>query len=945
MHNLQVQAKDTSKATLKSSITKERHAPLKRYQQRVLGVNPDQNTNDIGKLFTNEIVSTDPVSSHHENLSSSTDSIGRGSTHDVYINELSEIERESLRQAEDDISCETQKFGLPTVSELLSKGFGKPSKDHSFTQEASFETVVFQVLKVGSGYLDDTDRLNLRLAHPLLSHLDKMIIAYKSVDFSKLREYNLDYASQQEIPRDRVQMFMACLFHYDLSVANVMRYIGNNYTGGYRTVEQMVDRMRGLVDDDLLTQYIRVMTVGAPAHFNAETSRENAMLHWREGNHKSISQNLDKIEKAMNKLEKHNFVIPLNSWIARFIPHIFFTPQHFLQRKGKDPRLIYDASRRFTPTSIPVNRMTSTHRGVELDCEYGQVFTRLLIRIWNLRITYPDTDIVLHANDVKSCFRQMKHHPDVMGAFSYIIADVLYLSCGLTFGSDFSPQTWEVPRRICEQLATSLFQDETLVEKHRDRLNQLTWSKKLGKASKEDFTPAHATTTHTGVLDSSNNPVNTPHHMFVDDDVYAEVFDVNRIERAIASGIEAVFMILGESDLSKRQDPISWDKLLEMMIHFKNIILGHLIDTRQMTVQTPPEYISKVVLLLETSWMKGKRFSFEIKQAENLTGQLGHISNTTLWLKHLLSHLYTSIAAALKSNKSYLICTNSQFRAQIKIAKEEASDEVGEMKKTFAQAETARKVHNFKKKHFILPTMHDELYIIRTALSSDDINNASPIAHLIPGIKDAEAHGDSSLDSAGGWSVDMKFWWWIDWPLYIRQRTLKYIKDGKSGKLIDINALEYATVIINYAASMHFWITQRNCEAKNIPYPRVLIMADNKSSESWATKGCKRSLIGRRLGRLQCTMMMNNPVGLDTGHVDTKANIIADKISRWKSQTDTLLGFDVLKQEFKQLKSCQRFHPSKELISLVLDALSSDKLINPLEVRELLLKYPGSLAS
>ena len=114
-------------------------------------------------------------------------------------------------------------------------------------------------------------------------------------------------------------------------------------------------------------------------------------------------------------------------------------------------------------------------------------------------------------------------------------------------------------------------------------------------------------------------------------------------------------------------------------------------------------------------------------------------------------------------------------------------------------------------------------------------------------------------------------------------------------------------MIINYAASMHFWITQRNREPKNIPYPRVLIMADNKSSESWATKGCKRSLIGRRLGRLQCTMMMNNPVGLDTGHVDTKANIIADKISRWKSQTDTLLGFDVLKQEFKQLKKLSAF--------------------------------------
>ena len=51
-----------------------------------------------------------------------------------------------------------------------------------------------------------------------------------------------------------------------------------------------------------------------------------------------------------------------------------------------------------------------------------------------------------------------------MGAFSYIIADTLYLSCGLTFGSDFSPQSWEVCRRIAEQLATSLFDDDSLVE-------------------------------------------------------------------------------------------------------------------------------------------------------------------------------------------------------------------------------------------------------------------------------------------------------------------------------------------------------------------------------------------------------------------------------------------------------------------------------------------------
>ena len=56
-------------------------------------------------------------------------------------------------------------------------------------------------------------------------------------------------------------------------------------------------------------------------------------------------------------------------------------------------------------------------------CLYGDTFIHLLERIYDLRITYPLRDIVLHANDVKSCFKQLKLHPDIMPAFSIIIAD------------------------------------------------------------------------------------------------------------------------------------------------------------------------------------------------------------------------------------------------------------------------------------------------------------------------------------------------------------------------------------------------------------------------------------------------------------------------------------------------------------------------------------------
>ena len=101
--------------------------------------------------------------------------------------------------------------------------------------------------------------------------------------------------------------------------------------------------------------------------------------------------------------------------------------------------------------------MTTTNQGTELACEFGYVKTHLPTRVYNLRITYPDDDVILHANDVKSCFRQLKHHPDVMGALSYLIGHFLFLHCGQTFGSDFSPASWEVCRCILEQLSTALF--------------------------------------------------------------------------------------------------------------------------------------------------------------------------------------------------------------------------------------------------------------------------------------------------------------------------------------------------------------------------------------------------------------------------------------------------------------------------------------------------------
>ena len=86
---------------------------------------------------------------------------------------------------------------------------------------------------------------------------------------------------------------MACLLHYNMDVGLLMRYLGNNYTSAYQDIHATVKILSSYkIDTDLIQHYIRVMTVGCPNHFIAETSRANAMEYWQEGNNPSIKKTL-----------------------------------------------------------------------------------------------------------------------------------------------------------------------------------------------------------------------------------------------------------------------------------------------------------------------------------------------------------------------------------------------------------------------------------------------------------------------------------------------------------------------------------------------------------------------------------------------------------------------------------------------------------------------------
>lgn len=103
----------------------------------------------------------------------------------------------------------------------------------------------------------------------------------------------------------------------------------------------------------------------------------------------------------------------------------FITPQNILLKLDKIDHQIFDTSCKYDWDSVPTNSMTSMPFVSELHCEFGYIWEAILTHVY-MHITYPHNNIAVHANDVKSCFNKIKHYPDIIGAFLYILAEYLF---------------------------------------------------------------------------------------------------------------------------------------------------------------------------------------------------------------------------------------------------------------------------------------------------------------------------------------------------------------------------------------------------------------------------------------------------------------------------------------------------------------------------------------
>ena len=469
--------------------------------------------------------------------------------------------------------------------------------------------------------------------------------------------------------------------------------------------------------------------------------------------------------------------------------------------------------------------------------------------------------------------------------------------------------------RTREQLAESLGDDESLLTTHKELLQLIKFEDSPGPQVK--FVRAAACSQHTGVLRPDGTRKNTKHNMFVDDNLMADVFSYMCL--AIVASVEALYRIFGQPQPEYRKSPLSMEKFMRAKCSYKKVQLGKCINTRTMMVCMSDDMKQK--LMIELDHWHSQRKSFTVRQGARLLGLLEHAATYVVWAKYLFYALRNSIIVAVRSNRQ-LIFKNARFRDIIRDSMCMKKSPHVLLKREYATSQLARAMWNCTKRHFISTSLRTELKFLHSVLARPaEFRWSLPIAHLIPRDPEFYAAGDACLTGAGGYSRNAKFWWYMPWPDEVVAKTLKAYAIRVQidvDKFISINLLEYATILINYAATSQA-LTDGLITTEQ-PYPVVHIDADNTTAVSWTKKAASANYKSKALSLVFVNLTLNNPLGVSSAHIAGVDNIVPDLLSRIDSSPSAATLPQIF-EKYPWLASCHRFHPSPELISCLLSAL------------------------
>lgn len=700
-------------------------------------------------------------------------------------------------------------------------------------------------------YLTSSEKTAVCEAAPVMkaySSLRKRAFQMTKQDIVELQT-PLDPSAQPSIDIKRIdflsQLLLLC--HFDFGI--LIKTLRGPYVADYLDFEHLdrvIEELQKVKEEEgePVHDFERIkhqLHHGFPMKKEFRCKRKDVFLRNLYDNHRSIDPHHDMVEENIAKDIQKSFVLCFHRWIFRFISGLHLSPLGVLikERYGVlKYRQLNDLSTLVLgehDSGAPNSQLDKKNQSDVPPVYYGNTFTRLCSRIWNLRISYPDDVIYIYKDDIVSAFRRSKYNPAIAPAYAYVFKGFLCIPVGALFGPRDSPG-W-----FCMLSELRAFASANLTELEEAK-HPLSDSIDFDDPSEHPLAKALADSINKGIDIAKRGK----HLAFVDDTMMTEIKKHIRISAA-ASIISAEIIFGKEPDVDS---PVSKEKFMKLFSHYCDC-LGIDVDAQRLLVIYPLDkrtalcsQVKDIVRSIDSQTM------ILVSMVATVLGKLRHAAQVLPAGNFLCFHMQESLNAH--------ITRNGIVKGWSKYSKIHLSQ---------ASKWALR---------LLLQCLQDENNPVWTR----------PIGLLVPRDPHATPYSDASTSGLGGYCLILDFQWRIAIEDLLKGTGFKP-QSKKEGDHAHINILEFIGIIIN----IYFSIVKVKAKKKYdkcFEFDQGFILhcfADNTSALSWMHHASRsHCTVTRNLAQfLLCLLFYANkhiPLAVQGFHVKGENNERADALSR-----------------------------------------------------------------
>ena len=830
---------------------------------------------------------------------------------------------------------EREKFALflakeqPKLAEKLNQPFGKDTVSQCFSSEPTLRHVLLPVMK--SGFLGSSlsPWRALAATASVFRDLVTLVLDYADIDFRPLRGYPVGWDAENTINYHRAAMTTAALLHFNGSAADTVRWVGGPHVAAHRDTDEILRTLRRSdVSPSVIADIARLYRFGAPNTCNASSTEANFQAYLQYGNHASASSAPDKAASALVKDNKKGYTLLFDPRLIPFLLNCHVTPQGLvdIDTPGKKPRPIFDSSFRPFPWCHAINDWTTP--ATEPPLTFAGAEMEFMIWLYNLRITYPTSEIYLGDDDVSGAFRQVHYHPNLVAMHTSVQCNLGVLNTGTTFGDNTSPSNWDPIKCARQQRSQFIWLWEAPSWlKARQHLPPLVLAPPLSHLDTV-LAPADKDNLNQGVLFGDGTRKPPPFPMHVDDALYADVSEF--LERTVCASAAGLFDVLGWPQPARVPIALSLDKLSTNYNHQRRLV-GRLFDSRALTVgMLPCKRAELIANLQEWSTMQ----QFDLLQLAGLLGTLDNHTRYARWARCWFFGLQNAMRRCLNLRFHVLQRLRPQLSARASSIMFQLPPSLAHRLAPLMARERAAFLWTSRCSFQLSPESRTCIATLLHYVTASPNPWETHLALVVPRTPHFDSYGDASTSHGGGaFCTGLQFWFDIAWsPRVLSGCKLRPSAPG----YVHINSLEFIVLLLQLAAVIVRLRTltpaqRRQFFPSGVPaFPVWMGNADNTVSLSWESRATAKSPQGQGLLFVYSELLRTSGLHTCSQHVAGVANVCADDISRNDFSLPFSARLGQLLVRHPSLSTFDYFLPSPSLLRLLGSRLFSESPAVPI---------------